>query len=296
MSERRFWQTSPFDVPLLRALSIRARREARQTVPDAGPPNSAEDGEPGLPGRIRLRRFAGPAAHVEQLSAAAAGRAPHRHPRRSHHADAGPAGRRRDDQRPAARPGGDLRRLRLPQPAVSGRAAEVIRLFQAPVIAVLGNHDYWSGAGEVGKALQHGGAEVLDNRTPPSPSAPSGCRWSASTTPTRATPQRDAAVRGLRNDLPAIGLSHIAEEADGLWRHGVPLVLSGHTHARTGDVGAASRAVGRQDGRPQLRPRSLRLARLKPAATASRRVRSTSGPGSARRWCRFASAIAAGAR
>ena len=27
-----------------------------------------------------------------------------------------------------------------------------------------------------------------------------------------------------------LGLSHIAEEADGLWRHGVPLVLSGHTH------------------------------------------------------------------
>ena len=42
--------------------------------------------------------------------------------------------------------------------------------------------------------------------------------------------QRDAAVKGLRNDLPSIALSHIAEEADGLWRHGIPLVLSGHTH------------------------------------------------------------------
>ncbi len=42
--------------------------------------------------------------------------------------------------------------------------------------------------------------------------------------------QRDAAVKGLRRDLPVIALSHIAEEADGLWRHGVPLVLSGHTH------------------------------------------------------------------
>jgi predicted MPP superfamily phosphohydrolase len=42
--------------------------------------------------------------------------------------------------------------------------------------------------------------------------------------------RRDEAVKGLRKDLPVIGLSHIAEEADGLWRHGVPLVLSGHTH------------------------------------------------------------------
>jgi len=43
--------------------------------------------------------------------------------------------------------------------------------------------------------------------------------------------RRDEAVKGLRHDLPSIALSHIAEEADGLWRHGVPLVLSGHTHA-----------------------------------------------------------------
>ena len=39
------------------------------------------------------------------------------------------------------------------------------------------------------------------------------------------------AVRGLRRDLPSLGLSHIAEEADRLWQHGVSLVLSGHTHA-----------------------------------------------------------------
>ena len=41
---------------------------------------------------------------------------------------------------------------------------EVVRRFQAPVIAVLGNHDYWSGADEVENALQRGGVEVLRNR------------------------------------------------------------------------------------------------------------------------------------
>ena len=40
----------------------------------------------------------------------------------------------------------------------------------------------------------------------------------------------DKAVAGLRRDLPTLALSHIAEEADSLWSHGIPLVLSGHTH------------------------------------------------------------------
>jgi len=34
----------------------------------------------------------------------------------------------------------------------------------------------------------------------------------------------------MRTDLPTLALSHIAEEADGLWRRGIPLVLAGHTH------------------------------------------------------------------
>ena len=42
---------------------------------------------------------------------------------------------------------------------------------------------------------------------------------------------REAALKGLRSDLPSLALSHIAEEADGLWDAGLPLVLSGHTHA-----------------------------------------------------------------
>src|SRR5690606_37371952 len=41
----------------------------------------------------------------------------------------------------------------------------------------------------------------------------------------------EKALRGLRHDVPTLALSHIAEEADMLWARGVPLVLSGHTHA-----------------------------------------------------------------
>jgi len=43
------------------------------------------------------------------------------------------------------------------------RLQAVISAFDAPVVAVLGNHDYWSGAGEVRRVLRSGGAEVLDN-------------------------------------------------------------------------------------------------------------------------------------
>lgn len=108
---------------------------------------------------------------------------------------------------------------------------EVVRRFERPTFAVLGNHDHWSGGEEVRRALRRGGVEVLDN---------------ANTTITvRGQPlqlvglddaytghaDRARALKGLRTDRPTVGLSHIAEEADALWAAGVPLVLAGHTHA-----------------------------------------------------------------
>ena len=102
--------------------------------------------------------------------------------------------------------------------------------FAAPVVGVLGNHDHWVGADEVCLALKRAGVEVLRNQS--------------TTITVRGQPLQlvglddaytgharvDRAVAGLRRDLPSLGLSHIAEEADHLWRYGIPLVLSGHTH------------------------------------------------------------------
>ena len=106
--------------------------------------------------------------------------------------------------------------------------AEVIRLFQAPVIAVLGNHDYWSGADEVAKALQHGGAEVLRNRNTTITLRSERLQVVGLDDAYTGHAQRDAAVKGLRRDLPTIALSHIAEEADGLWRRGIGVSRRGH--------------------------------------------------------------------
>ena len=107
---------------------------------------------------------------------------------------------------------------------------EVVRLFQAPVVTVLGNHDYWSGADEVRRALERAGAEVLRNRNTIITLGSQRLQLVGLDDAYTGHARREEAVKGLRKDIPTLGISHIAEEADGLWRHGVPLVLSGHTH------------------------------------------------------------------
>jgi predicted MPP superfamily phosphohydrolase len=107
---------------------------------------------------------------------------------------------------------------------------ELMKMFDAPVIGVLGNHDHWAGAEEVRLALQRGGVEVLSNRNTTITLRGDRLQIVGLDDAYTGHARRDEAVKGLRKALPTLGLSHIAEEADGLWRAGVPLVLSGHTH------------------------------------------------------------------
>jgi uncharacterized protein len=107
---------------------------------------------------------------------------------------------------------------------------ELVSGFKAPVLGVLGNHDHWAGADEVVAALHRGGVEVLRN---------ANTTISVHNQPLQIVGLDDAytgharidkAVAGLRRDVPVLGLSHIAEQADHLWHYGIPLVLAGHTH------------------------------------------------------------------
>ena len=183
-----------------------------------------------MPPRLTIRRFAGAAAHHE-LSHLRVAHLTDLHvgtvtPMRVQYAAAELTNRARPDLIALT---GDFvchsqRHLDELEDAVSR--------FEAPVVCVLGNHDHWSGADEVRRALRRAGAEVLDN---------------VNTTITLRGNQAlqlvgvdDAytghhdwrkATKGLRKDVPTLGLSHIAEVADKLWSRGVPLVLSGHTHA-----------------------------------------------------------------
>lgn len=108
---------------------------------------------------------------------------------------------------------------------------EVVQGFNAPVLCVLGNHDHWAGSNEVRWALRKAGAEVLDNVHTTITVRHQPIQILGLDDAYTGHADRDAATKGLRSDRPILGLSHIAEEADALWHHGVPLVLSGHTHA-----------------------------------------------------------------
>lgn len=180
--------------------------------------------------RIRLRRFAGPAIYLEQLEPIRIAHLTDQHvgrvtPMRFQRAAVDLTNQERPDLVMLT---GDFvchSQLYLDQ------LEELIRGFEAPVFAVLGNHDHWSGADEVKRSLKRAGAEVLCNAHTVITVRHQSIQVVGLDDAYTGHARREQAVKGLRRTVPSIGLSHIAEEADGLWRHGVPLVLSGHTHA-----------------------------------------------------------------
>jgi predicted MPP superfamily phosphohydrolase len=180
--------------------------------------------------RIRLRRFAGPAAYVGEIE----------HLRIAHLTDLHVG---RVTPMAVQQAAVELTNAQKPDLVLLtgdfvchsqlylDQLEEIIRGFEAPVIGVLGNHDYWSGAAEVRRALERGGAEILMNQNTSITLQNQRIQVVGLDDAYTGHADRDAAVKGLKRDVPSIALSHIAEEADGLWSRGVPFVLSGHTHA-----------------------------------------------------------------
>jgi predicted MPP superfamily phosphohydrolase len=108
---------------------------------------------------------------------------------------------------------------------------DVVAQLDAPVFCVLGNHDHWSSAKEVRWALKGAGAEVLDNANTTITLRRQALQVVGLDDAYTGHADIEKATKGLKRNRATLGLSHIGEEADGLWRKGVPLVLSGHTHA-----------------------------------------------------------------
>jgi predicted MPP superfamily phosphohydrolase len=197
------------------------------TAPEAPPLSSRAEK---LGPQFRVRRFAGPSAHVGALS----------HLRVAHLTDLH-VGRVTPEavQETAV----ELTNRERPDVVVItgdfvchsqlylDQLSWLISRFDAPVLCVLGNHDYWAGASEVRHALVRGGAEVLSNRHTTLTFRGQRLQVVGLDDAYTGHASLDDAVRGLEPGVPTLGLSHIAEEAEGLWARGVPLVLSGHTHA-----------------------------------------------------------------
>jgi predicted MPP superfamily phosphohydrolase len=107
---------------------------------------------------------------------------------------------------------------------------EVLATLAAPTFGVLGNHDYWSGAEEVRLGLSKADVELLRNQHTTIELRGQRLQIVGLDDAYTGHADRARALKGLRKDLPTLGLSHIAEEADALWAAGVSLVLAGHTH------------------------------------------------------------------
>src|SRR3954463_7828325 len=124
---------------------------------------AARRAAPRSKGRIQVRRFAGPSAYVDHMS-------PLRivHLTDIHVGRVTPYAIQREAVALTNAENPDLvvitgdfvchSQLYLDQ------LTEITRSFTAPVVAVLGNHDYWAGAEEVRAALLRAHVEVLRNR------------------------------------------------------------------------------------------------------------------------------------
>jgi len=108
---------------------------------------------------------------------------------------------------------------------------EIMQLIPLPKFAVLGNHDHWTNASAVKKALKKGGVEILENAH--TIIEIKGEKLQLVGLDDAYTNHADInkATDGMKKNIATLGLSHIAEQADHLWLKDIPLVLSGHTHA-----------------------------------------------------------------
>ena len=109
------------------------------------------------------------------------------------------------------------------------RMTAVLGAIEGRKVAVLGNHDWWSGARAVVEALEAAGVEVLTNQWTMDGSGEDALPLVCVDDWTTNHHDVQQAIKGL-GPGPSLALSHNPESAPELWEAGAGLVLSGHTH------------------------------------------------------------------
>ncbi len=98
------------------------------------------------------------------------------------------------------------------------------------VLAVLGNHDYFTWGAGVAGALRKNGYEVLKNQHTVMEINGAPLALVGIDDPVTRHDDLDAAFAGTHDTMTKVVLCHAPDSAPGLAKHGADLVLSGHTH------------------------------------------------------------------
>jgi hypothetical protein len=97
-------------------------------------------------------------------------------------------------------------------------------------LAVLGNHDHWSGTRAIAAALGRAGAVLLDNDAIALRGPHAGIAFVGVDDPGSGCPDYDAAFSACGDGTVRIGVCHSPDGAPHFADRGVALLLCGHTH------------------------------------------------------------------
>ena len=98
------------------------------------------------------------------------------------------------------------------------------------VLAVLGNHDYFTWGAGVTRALEHNGYEVLRNATTVADVRGAPLAMIGVDDPVTRHDDLDAAFGGAPAHVPRVVLCHAPDRGPDIAKRGADLILSGHTH------------------------------------------------------------------
>lgn len=133
-------------------------------------------------------------------------------------------------------------------PALQRLVAQLPR----PCLAVLGNHDHWSGADGVRAALRRAGVQVLTNTS----TVVRGAGWELTVVGVDDGYTGHHAIRqafaGLAAPREALVLTHYPPLADAIAARGGRLILAGHTHGGHFAVPILTLAIARLAGQRYL--------------------------------------------